>query len=86
MKFKIIILLLFLAMLGTSMSSCVVRRGESQRNNGNHYGWYKTKKQHKHKVYVIKKAKHNEPKYKKAPKAKQQSAKKQNKNHWNAKK
>lgn len=86
MKFKTIVLFLILVLLGSSMSSCVVHRGKYKKDNGHHYGWYKAKKQPRHKVYVIKTTNQKQPKYKQAPPAKKQSAKKQNKNHWNAKK
>ena len=79
--FKIIALFVFLTLLGTSMTSCVVRLSENHGNRGQHRGWYKNKQHRSHKTYVIKKSNNKQPKQKSNGKGK-----KQNKNRWDAKK
>jgi hypothetical protein len=79
--FKIIALFVFLTLLGTSMTSCVVRLSENHGNRGQHRGWYKNKQHRSHKTYVIKKSNNKQPKQKSNGKGR-----KQNKNRWDAKK
>lgn len=50
---KNIALLMVLTLVGISMTSCLVRQKENNRDNGLHRGWYKNKNHHDHRIYVI---------------------------------
>lgn len=63
------------------MTSCVVRLHENHGNTGKHRGWYKNNNPRDHRIYIIKKDKHKQPKEKRSEKSKNQK-----KDHWDAKK
>lgn len=80
-KLKIIVTFIFLTLITISMTSCVVRLSESHGNMGKHRGWYKNNNHRDHKVYIIKKDNHKQPKAKHTEKGKNKK-----KDRWDAKK
>jgi hypothetical protein len=56
---------------------------EGQRDNGKHLGWFKNKKHHTQRTYVVKRVGHKQPKAKRSVKVNEND---QKKNRWDARK
>ncbi|MDO9154060.1 MAG: hypothetical protein Q7U47_10215 [Paludibacter sp.] len=58
-KLRILVFIIFTALIALGSSSCLVSR---HQNQGRHLGWFKNNNHHNRKVYVIQQSKHNQPK------------------------